>query len=257
VCAIIEFPAKLHRIPKEMPVKRIRFAPETAGQSSAPISRNAGTYRIFLLSPANASSTRAELLLSESGKSLLAQRLRGQSATLGEIFTFISGLYFRGKLAYAEKFMNPPRVPGTVVITALAGLVSPNKVLTLDEFRKTAIGRVDASRSEYRIPLERDAALLRDHMGSRSEVVLLGSIATPKYVEPLLSVFGSKLMFPAEFVGRGDMSRGGLMLRCVRENVQLTYVPVAGAVRNGQRPPKLAKSVASSLSGEFSRRRVR
>jgi hypothetical protein len=37
------------------------------------------------------------------------------------------------------------------------------------------------------------------------------------------------------------MSRGGLMLRCVDEGRELTDVPVAGAVRHGQRPPKLEK----------------
>jgi hypothetical protein len=73
------------------------------------------------------------------------------------------------------------------------------------------------------------------------EVVLLGSVATPKYVEPLLGIFGERLMFPAEFVGRGDMSRGGLLLRYAREQAQLTYVPVAGAVRHGARPPRLPK----------------
>ena len=80
-----------------------------------------------------------------------------------------------------------------------------------------------------------------EHMGAECEVVLLGSVATPKYVEPLLEIFGERLMFPQEFVGRGDMSRGGLMLRYAAEKKELTYVPVAGAVRHGARPPKLAE----------------
>ena len=58
-------------------------------------------------------------------------------------------------------------------------------------------------------------------------------------VEALLSVFGERLTFPLDFVGRGDMSRGGLLLRCVRAERELTYVPVSGAVRHGPRPPKL------------------
>jgi hypothetical protein len=70
-------------------------------------------------------------------------------------------------------------------------------------------------------------------------VVLLGSIASPKYVDLLLPVFGEKLMFPPDFVGRGDMSRGGLMLRCVAADTELEYTPVAGAIRHGRRPPKL------------------
>ena len=71
------------------------------------------------------------------------------------------------------------------------------------------------------------------------DVVLLGSVASGKYVDLLLPVFGDRLMFPPDFVGRGDMSRGGLMLRCARSGDELPYVPVAGAVRHGKRPPKL------------------
>ena len=57
-------------------------------------------------------------------------------------------------------------------------------------------------------------ALKRSH-GDRCEIVLLGSIASGKYVELLQPVFGNRLVFPPAFVGRGDMSRGGLLLRCV------------------------------------------
>ena len=77
--------------------------------------------------------------------------------------------------------------------------------------------------------------------GKRCEVVLLGSIATAKYVEPLLAIFGERLLFPSAFVGRGDMSRGGLMLRSVREDAELAYEPVSSAVLHGPRPPKLPK----------------
>jgi hypothetical protein len=197
--------------------------------------------RIFLLSPANASGLRAKFLLGDGGRSPLAMRLRSEGAPLGEIFSFISGLYFRGKLTYALAHANPPLgIPGVVVITAAGGLVSPNKTLSLEELRAIAAGNVDAAEPGYRVPLERDARLLCDRMGD-CEVVLLGSIATPKYVEPLLKIFGGRLMFPAEFVGRGDMSRGGLLLQCAREKVQLTYIPVAGAVRHGARHPKLPK----------------
>src|SRR5207237_7146045 len=77
-------------------------------------------------------------------------------------------------------------------------------------------------------------------LSDRSEVILLGSIATGKYVEVLLANFGQQLRFPADFVGRGDMSRGGLMLRCAADLQELSYVRVAGAIVNGKRPPKLA-----------------
>jgi hypothetical protein len=70
-------------------------------------------------------------------------------------------------------------------------------------------------------------------------VVLLGSIATGKYTSALLEVFGRRLLFPAAFVGRGDMSRGGLLLRAARSGEELSYIPVAGATLHGPRPPKL------------------
>jgi hypothetical protein len=207
--------------------------------------------RIFLLSPANLSGLRARLILGQKERSPLALRLRNESVALGEIFSFISGLYFRGKLAYARAHAAPPPgLPGVVVITASGGLVSPDKLLTLEGLREIAEGNVDVSEPRYRLPLERDARLLCEHMGRHCEVVLLGSIATTKYVEPLLGVFGERLMFPAEFVGRGDMSRGGLMLRCAREQVQLTYLPVAGAVRHGARPAKLPKIRRRLVQGD-------
>jgi hypothetical protein len=197
-------------------------------------------HRIFLLSPANASGERAKLILGESAHSPLAQRLRSEGAPLGEVFSFISGLYFRGKLAYARAYADPPPgVPGVLVITTSRGLVSSDKVVTLEELKELSSVPVAATESRYRIPLERDAQLLCGAMGDDCEVVLLGSIATPKYVEPLLGQFGARLMFPAEFVGRGDMSRGGLLLRCVREGIQLHYARVAEAERQGRRPAKL------------------
>ena len=70
----------------------------------------------------------------------------------------------------------------------------------------------------------------------------MGSIATGKYVDVLERVFGERLLFPAEFVGRGDMSRGGMMLRAARAGEELEYRPIAGAARRGPRPPKLARA---------------
>jgi hypothetical protein len=54
-------------------------------------------------------------------------------------------------------------------------------------------------------------------------------------------VFGRRLVFPSTFVGRGDMSRGGLLLRHARDGRELEYEPVVGAVRHGKRPPKLER----------------
>jgi hypothetical protein len=69
--------------------------------------------------------------------------------------------------------------------------------------------------------------------------VLLGSIATGKYYEVLAECFGDRLLFPAEFVGRGDMSRGGLLLRCVTARRELCYVTFSESQRRGPRPPRL------------------
>jgi hypothetical protein len=83
----------------------------------------------------------------------------------------------------------------------------------------------------YRDPLVRDALSLNQSLPPECEVVLLGSIATAKYLEPLMNIFGSRLLIPSEFIGRGDMSRGGLMLRCARDGVELDYIPASTAVR--------------------------
>jgi hypothetical protein len=196
--------------------------------------------RIFLLSPANAGGIRAKLMLRKEATFPLALRLRDGRLTLGEAFSFISGLYFRGKLAYATAFAQPPAdTEGVLVITAGGGLLPAETMLTREDLCNISLASVSLSDDRYRVPLERDARLLAERIGSNCEVVLLGSVATPKYIEPLLKLFGERLLFPAEFAGRGDMSRGGLMLRCARSGEQLTYVPVATAQRHGARPPKL------------------
>jgi len=169
---------------------------------------------------------------------------------LGEIFSFISGLYFRGKLAYVEKFAElAGNAQAAYVITASAGLVPCETLVTLEQLRELSTGDVDPINKRYRGPLDRDSTALCELVGTDCQVVLLGSIATPKYVEPLLESFGEQLFFPAEFIGRGDMSRGGLMLRRVSTGVQLTYVPLARAARHGSRPPKLAARLPQVRQG--------
>lgn len=202
--------------------------------------------RVFLLSPANCGGNRARIVLSDRATFELAGRLRGrQGAPIGEVFSFLSGLYFRGKLTYARAFAVPPDPQsavcgsGVLVITPSAGLRSADTLVTREALLRFAAVDVDAADARYRRPLERSAATLAHDIGPDCDVVLLGSIASPKYVDILLKFFGERLLFPAEFVGRGDMSRGGLMLRCAAAGQELTYVPVAGAVRHGQRPPKL------------------
>jgi hypothetical protein len=196
--------------------------------------------RVFLLSPANLAGRRGSMILSSTARFELALRLQAEGLPLGDLFSFISGLYFRGKLAYARAFANVPAgVPGVFVITSCLGLVSPERLMRVEHLKEMTSVPIDPCDPRYRAPLERDARRVAELAGAGGEIVLLGSIATPKYVEPLQTVLGERLVFPTEFVGRGDMSRGGLMLRCVRAASQLSYVPVATAVRRGSRPPKL------------------
>jgi hypothetical protein len=198
--------------------------------------------RIFLLSPAYAGGERARMIMSERAQFELARRLRSADhPTLGEVFAFLSGLYFRGKLAYANVFAQPaPRMSGVLVITPNRGLVPAATPIGLDDLREFGTVDIDESDPRYREPLERDVKKLTKKLKADSEVVLLGSIATGKYVDVLLAHFGDRLRFPADFVGRGDMSRGGLLLRCAVDRTELPYISVAGAVRKGTRPPKLA-----------------
>lgn len=172
----------------------------------------------------------------------LAIKLREGGATIGEIYSFISGLYFRGKMTYVSAFAGAPeRVPPALVIVPGAGLVPPETIVTSDQLRAIAQIPVDEANLEYRKPLLDAAKLLDQHAGPDCRHVLLGSIASEKYSNPLLNVFGERLLFPSDFVGRGDMSRGGLMLRAARSGTELTYIPVRGAVRHGARPPRLEK----------------
>jgi hypothetical protein len=197
--------------------------------------------RIFLLSPAYCGGERARLFQNPRSQFELALKLRSpEGAPIGEVFSFLSGLYFRGKLAYAREFAAPPAdMPGSLVITPNEGLRSPDEPITVARLKRYARGDIDEKKRSYRQPLLRDARLIAEAAGESCEVVLLGSVASGKYVEVLTKVFGERLLFPIAFVGRGDMSRGGLMLRCARSGVELDYVPVAGAVRHGPRPPKL------------------
>jgi hypothetical protein len=177
------------------------------------------------------------MLLNERAGFDLALKLRSCGAPLGEIYSFISGLYFRGKVAYSTAFGG---VASTRVITPGAGLLPPDTIITCQELRRLAAIDIHEDEPLFRVPLERDARLLAQ---SADQFILLGSIATAKYMDPLLECFGDRLVFPAEFVGRGDMSRGGLMLRCAESGIELDYIPANGAVRHGRRPPKLPKKI--------------
>ena len=197
--------------------------------------------RIFLLSPAYAGGERARMILSDRAQFDLAKRLRTkEGATIAEVFTFLSGLYFRGKIAYANAFARCPNgLCGVFIITPTRGLVDATTKIDIDDLREFAQVDIDADDPRYRKPLERDARRLTKNLSPQSDVVLLGSIATGKYVDVLLTNFRERLCFPVDFVGRGDMSRGGLLLRCAADRQELPYIAVAGAVVSGKRPPKL------------------
>ena len=187
--------------------------------------------RIFLLSPAHCGGKRAELLLSERAEFDLATRLRSPGGVaLGEAFSFVSGLYFRGKLAYAVRFGRAPAgVAGAQVITTNRGLVPAETPIGLDDLREFGAVDIRADDPRYRGPVDRDLARLAGVPGL--EIVLLGSVATGKYVDVLLEALGDRLVFPADFLGRGDMSRGALLLRAVREGRELEYARVVRVAR--------------------------
>lgn len=174
-----------------------------------------------------------------AGRGRLAAALQSPAgATLAEVFTFVSSLYFRGKLHYATAFATPPPpVPGCLVITPTDGLRPPQDRVDLARLREFAAVDIAATEARYRVPLKRDARVLAAALAPHPavEVVLLGSIATDKYAAVLAPVLGDRLAFPAAFVGRGDMSRGGLLLRAVVERRELDYLPLTPAASTRSR----------------------
>jgi hypothetical protein len=211
--------------------------------------------RIFLLSPASCGGKRAALLFNDRAEFTVARRIRSrEGAPLGEVFSFLSGLYFRGKLNYARAFENPPprRASGVHIITPTDGLCSPGLMVTLADVERYGSVPIEAAESRYRFPLEHDAVRLADKIGPRCEVVLLGSVATGKYVDVLLPVFGSRLVFPKEFVGHGDMARGGLLLQRAASGKELNYIPVSDPSRLGKNASKKARSEAEARHAALS-----
>jgi hypothetical protein len=180
-------------------------------------------------------------LLNDRATFDIATRLRSEEgAPLGEVFSFLSGLYFRGKLTYARAFENSPasETSGVYLITATDGLLSPATNVTLRDLERFATVPIDPKEPRYRLPLERDAERLAESLGEGCEVVLLGSIATRKYVDVLEPIFGDRLLFPIEFIGHGDMARGAMLLKRAASGVQLTYSPVSNPLRVRPRQKK-------------------
>jgi hypothetical protein len=192
--------------------------------------------RIFLLSPAKAGGRRYAILTSDQANFEIALKYRAGSATLGEIYSFISGLYFRGKMAYATVF----GATNAFVIVPGLGLLPPETVFSPQQLRATAQVDVDENNPAHHDALLTAAGSLDRLTDHQCSFVLLGSVASAKYTSALVKVLDDRLLFPAEFVGRGDMSRGAIMLRSAASGQELTYIPVNGAQLRGPRPPRLA-----------------
>jgi hypothetical protein len=189
---------------------------------------------IFLLSPAYCGGRRASILLNPKSDAVSTREFRSGRMSLGRAFAFMSGLYFRGKLSYAQRFGE------ALVITPTRGLQDPELPFSLALLREFAVGDVSLDNPEYRSALERDVIALAGRIGRKTPVVLLGSVASGKYVDVLLPILGDRLRYPIAFIGRGDMSRGGLLLRSAASGDELDYGPLTAGVRpRGPRPPKL------------------
>jgi hypothetical protein len=200
---------------------------------------------LFLLSPAYCGGRRAAILLRPDSTLQMAMRLRRGELPLGEAFAFMSGLYFRGKLAYAQAFGRAPEP--ALVITPTRGLQSPGVHVCTTTIHEFASLDVASNDPRFRDPVVKDAKALAERVPS-GRVVLLGSVATSKYLEVLEDAFGDRLCFPADFVGRGDMSRGALMLRSAASGIELDYLTLrAATARRGKRPPRLAPATRSNL----------
>jgi hypothetical protein len=205
--------------------------------------------RVFVLSPANCNGLRARWVLRKNSRSDLAKRLRSTGVPLGEVFTFLSALYFRGKLAYAQAFAQPPPdCPGILIITPTAGLVPHDTLIRLAKLRGFGRVPIHLKNRLYRSALRRTAKKLALEIGSDCELILLGSIASGKYLDILGPIFGSRLRVPAEFIGRGDMSRGGLLLRYVRENRELSYIKATITSASGPKRGRTNRQIVGNSS---------
>ncbi|MEX0802056.1 MAG: hypothetical protein WD688_01865 [Candidatus Binatia bacterium] len=183
----------------------------------------------------------------------MAKRLRSpEGAPLGEVFSFFSALYFRGKLAYARSFARPLiQNTGVLIITPTAGLLPDRAMVRLSRLRGFSRVPISMKNRRYRSSLLRAVRQLALEIGPDCEVILLGSVASGKYLDILSRVFGDQLRVPAEFIGRGDMSRGALLLRCVEEQRELNYIPVAiipaRRLRSLKHPDAASETVQPSI----------
>jgi hypothetical protein len=197
-------------------------------------------HQVFLISPASLSGVRGRALLEGRSSAPFLAGLREGGTPLGDVYEFVSSLYFRGKRSYARAFARPPAgLPGMLLITSTLGLVPDGHPVTLDGLAGMAGVDIGPREPRYLGPLRESARVLAGALGVAGRAVLLGSLATDKYVGPLVEVLGARLVVPGAFVGRGDMSRGGLLLRAVDAGAELEYVAPDSLDRRGPRPPRL------------------
>ena len=203
--------------------------------------------RVFLVSPANLNGPRARQLLSPRASFEAARMYRtAEGVPIALAFAFMSALYFRGKIAYALHFGG---VENTFVIAPGFGLVPPDWRITQERMKVLQRTPVDVTKRNYRKPLEREANALAGRLDDDAQVVLLGSVASGKYVDVLWPIFGDRLTFPGIFAGLGDMSRGGLLLRAMRANRELEYTLLsAPRQKNGNDPVEMARAWAREHS---------
>jgi hypothetical protein len=201
---------------------------------------------VFLLSPANLSGLRAKQLMSPRAKFDAARMYQSpEGVPIGLAFAFMSALYFRGKLAYSLHFGG---IENTFVIAPGFGLVPPDWRITGERMATLRKTPVDVTKRNYKTPLVREAKALASRISDDTNVVLLGSVASGKYVDILWPIFGNRLVFPAIFAGLGDMSRGGLLLRAMRANQELEYTSLsAPRKKNNNNPVEIARAWARSV----------
>ncbi len=225
------------RASKTAPARATAATTATATTATTAVGPDAP--RLFLLSPAHVGGLRAKLLLNPKAPFPLAKEFHAKGLPLSTVFTFTSGLYFRGKITYASHFANARRGDSVRVITSNAGLVDPSLPVGPAEIAAFGATDIDPLDPAYFRPLRRHARALARKLGDQGNAILLGSIATPKYRDVLLDVFGPRLLFPRDFVGRGDMSRGALLLRSTQANQELPYARVIDAVLTGRRATRV------------------
>lgn len=179
-----------------------------------------------MISPVNLGGKRGKLLFNPDARSDLARRLREpEGAPLGEVFVFVSGLYFRGKMAYAQRFGRAGPQPAAYVMTAGGGLCTLDERVNLPRLEGWQRVAVSEHNPHFTAPLLRQVCELADLHGPGARFVLLGSLASRKYVVPLSEALGPALHFPPRLTGLGDMSRGALLLRCAAAGEELEYAP--------------------------------